>query len=209
MKIKDIHQKLAHKIIEPLPGDALHQKFAPFGRSLKYDPESGLSLPKKGAVMLLISPDESGNPSILFTLRKANLKNHGGQISFPGGRFNEDEVDAVDVAIRECFEETGINIAKNQIMGNLTPLYIMPSNFDVQPVVALIDHKPEHKIQVEEVEEVFFITLFDLINAELNTVNIELKEGLTLQSPAFIHQERVIWGATAMILNEMLALLKS
>lgn len=208
MKLKDVYQILSHKIQVPLPGEALHKNLAPFGRPLKYEPESGLPSPKKGAVMLLILPDENDYPRVLFTLRKAYLKNHGGQISFPGGRFNHDESDAVDVAIRECFEETGINVNPKHVLGKLTPLYIKPSNFDVQPVLAVIDHQPKIVIQIDEVEEIFFVSLFDLMNTDLKTTQIKFSNDLSLQAPAFIHEGKVIWGATAMILNEMLALFK-
>jgi hypothetical protein len=78
----------------------------------------------------------------------------------------------------------------------------------VEPVVALISHKPNLIIQEEEVEEVFFVSLFDLMNTKLKTTEIQFKQGLAIQSPAFIYKEKAIWGATAMILNEMLELLK-
>jgi hypothetical protein len=133
---------------------------------------------------------------------------HGGQISFPGGKKEPEDDSVIKTALRETWEETGVDPSKIAIIGTLTPLLIPVSNMLVTPVVGWIDEKPSFDYRSEEVSY--------LINAELklflDTSIVKSKplkiRGKMVTIKYFDYQGNTIWGATAMILEELLVLIK-
>lgn len=163
---------------------------------------------KRSAVMLLLRANKENELEIMFTLRSEKLRNHSGQISFPGGRIEDGET-ALLAAFRETNEETGIGTDKIEYLCQLSELYVPPSNSIIYPFVGLIDADIEMNISFDEVEKVFFknIAFFcDESNLKFEQKNME---GNIIDVPYWEVGERVnLWGATAMMLNEFVGIYK-
>lgn len=199
--IQDVEEAL--KI--DLPGDKIHQKMLPKGRSLRI-PHNQFGKVKESAVLVFLFPK---NDELCFCLtrRTQNMKHHPGQISFPGGQSEEYESTAYETALREFEEEAGVDKMEVKIIGKLSELYISVSNFLIHPVIGYIDHEPEFNIDQAEVEELIVIPLKSfLYDNNLASVKIETFSGM-LDVPCYKINNWVIWGATAMIIVEFTELL--
>lgn len=142
-------------------------------------------------------------------LRPNHSRAHPGQISFPGGKQEEEDEDLIATAIRETEEEIGINVPKENILGNLTEIFIAPSNSLVTPIVAFLKSPPEYTPDEEEVAEVLDVKLKDLQNPEnIRFRKVVLTNGDFFNMPAFQADKNFIWGGTARMISEMLKLLK-
>jgi 8-oxo-dGTP pyrophosphatase MutT (NUDIX family) len=175
---------------DPRPGDKTYQ-------------EAGDTCLRAG-VLVLIYPRE-GHFYLVLTRRTSQLAHHQAQISFPGGQMDEHE-SAVETALREAEEELNIAPAEVRVLGELTPLYIPPSNYCIYPVVAVAEKRPEFLPSPHEVAAVIEIPLdhlLDLRNIKRETWPIR---GLDVTVPFYSFQEHRIWGATAMVLAELLDL---
>ena len=190
----------------PLPGVKAQFRMAPPTRP--EFPPLDLSKVKYGAVLALLFPD-NGQTRITFILRQDYNGVHSGQISFPGGGFEEGDETFEKTAIRETFEEIGIPENDIKLLGALSQLYIPPSNFLVQPYAGFIQNKTVYNPDIKEVKEVFDLSVEDLLQEssfQIKPIQTMAKE---IQVPCFIAQNRMIWGATAMILNELLEIINS
>ena len=194
---------LRHRLTQPLPGIDAHRELIPDIP----DKESRLHPPPEGArqsavlVPLITRPHTF--PDVLFTLRSENLRSHRGQISFPGGRVDEGE-EPIQAALRELFEETGVPIKAVQVLGTLTPIYIPPSNSSVIPVVGIIERPNDYTISEAEVREIFDVPLLTFMNPESMLIEPRAMYGTTVDVPHWrVHPDVMLWGATAMILNEL------
>jgi 8-oxo-dGTP pyrophosphatase MutT (NUDIX family) len=145
----------------------------------------------------------------LIERASANVNDrHRGQISFPGGRRDDTDTDLSATALREAEEEIGAPANKVKLLGPLTPLYIPVSNFHVHPFVGILEDTPPRAFvpQAGEVKTVLEPAYDAFINpANRYPTNIQIGEFLSLQQvPCFNIEGRVVWGATAMILSELL-----
>jgi len=158
---------------------------------------------KKSSVLILLYPGrEYPQPTFVVILRPTYEGIHSGQISLPGGRFELTDEDIKQTALRETYEEIGIDPAEVTIIGQLTQLYIPPSNYLVQPFVGFTSGSPAFNPQPEEVEQIIEIPLTTLLD-ENNLVQKEISVGdIQFSTPSFVINGTTIWGATAMILNE-------
>jgi len=160
----------------------------------------------RAAVLVLIYPGEGG-PHLVLTQRTTQVVHHQAQISFPGGQMDEHE-SAVETALREAEEELGIKPEEVQVLGELTPLYIPPSNYCIYPVVAVANRRPDFRPSPHEVAEVIEAPLAHL----LDTNNVRREKwhlrGEDVTVPFYFLKGHKIWGATAMVLAELLHLLK-
>jgi 8-oxo-dGTP pyrophosphatase MutT (NUDIX family) len=187
----------------PLPGqDAQYIMAGDNIRHKKID-LSALSNYKKSAVCLLFYEHDN---DVYFALmrRPTTHQYHAGQIALPGGSCDGDET-YEQTALRELYEETGVAITEENIMGRLTPLYIPVSNFYIQPVVACINSKPLFKPSLEEVEELIECKLSYILDESIiseTMVNLTTS-GLKIKAPYFNVEGNVLWGATAMLLSEV------
>jgi 8-oxo-dGTP pyrophosphatase MutT (NUDIX family) len=199
-----IQNSLKKSIAQGLPNELAHGLFSPPGR-LKYEEALKLeNTPKKAAVLIPIYIGESNELSILLTLRKTYQGVHSGQISFPGGKFEQHETSSIAVALREAEEEVGIDPKNVSILGELSPLYIPPSHIVVFPVLAVLNEVQEWIIHEREVEKIIEIKLKDLLDEGSKTFT-DIKIGdSTRKVPCFNVNGSIIWGATAMILSELL-----
>ena len=132
---------------------------------------------------------------------------HQAQISFPGGRQEQGE-SFEQTALREAHEELGIPLGSIIILGELTPLYVPPSNYCVYPVVAVAKERPDFQPSELEVAEVIEVPLDHLLDPENIQKEMWRYKGADLEVPFYFFKGDKIWGATAMILAELLELLK-
>ncbi len=203
----DLIDFLNERLQKPLPGLEAHRVFIPdipdAARRLLPPPAGA----RQSAVVVPIVLRENREPHIVFTVRSENLRSHKGQISFPGGRLDEGE-DAVSAALRELHEEIGVDPRDVIILGGLSPLYIPPSNSAVTPIVAVLRTSGPWIISENEVTEVFEVP-FSIFLAP-NSIRSEMRMlyGVNVDVPQWdIHPTIPLWGATAMILNELLWLI--
>jgi 8-oxo-dGTP pyrophosphatase MutT (NUDIX family) len=157
-------------------------------------------------VLVLIYPREDGFYLVL-TRRTSQVAHHQAQISFPGGHMDEHE-SAVETALREAEEELNIAPAEVRVLGELTPLYIPPSNYCIYPVVAATERRPDFRPSPHEVAEVIEVPLDHVLDLR----NIKKEKwplrGIEVTVPFYYYQGHKIWGATAMVLAELLDLVK-
>lgn len=134
---------------------------------------------------------------------------HSGQVSFPGGRYEENDGELVNVALREAHEEVGVSPLEVEVLGRLTELYIPVSNFVVHPFVGVLLGPSEFVPQPGEVEAILTppLTVFSQPENRKMT-NLTVSQGVILKDvPYFEVEGRTVWGATAMIMSEFLELM--
>jgi 8-oxo-dGTP pyrophosphatase MutT (NUDIX family) len=139
-----------------------------------------------------------------FTLRHAYKGVHSNQISFPGGKKDDGDESHLYTAIRETKEEIGIDVSPQQIIGNLSELYIPPSHFLVQPFVAWLEETPSFSPEAREVKEILIEPLSAFFkNDILHETEVFIPAyNRSLKVPAFSVQGNTLWGATAMMMQE-------
>lgn len=155
--------------------------------------------------MFLLFPTSEG-VSTLFTVRRRDLSDHAGQISFPGGKREENET-FLETAVRECEEEVGIPPEAVTVLGALTPLYIPPTRFMVHPFVGAVSDLPPLSLQEREVESVLQVPMRVLADPTTRRVEKWDFRGAKSDIPLFHVDGHEIWGATAMITAELLEIL--
>ena len=162
----------------------------------------------KASILILFYPYEI-NTRIVFMKRSEYDGVHSGQISFPGGRKEPSDRDDVHTALRESHEEIGVPEENVKVLGKLTKLYIPPSNFLVTPVVGCTENRPDFIPDPDEVAEIIEVDVDTLLSEKImKNTRIQVGAGFQITAPAFCPDDYVIWGATAMILNELLVLIR-
>ncbi len=163
---------------------------------------------RTSAVMLLLFP--SGNfISSLLIERPSYEGVHSGQLALPGGRSEETDDDLIHTAIRETFEEVGVKVLREQIIGPLTPIYIPPSRFLVHPFVAFLNERPEFIPDEREVESLLEVNLSLFMDEEVKQRRrITVGENMFLEAPCYVIGDKILWGATAMMFSEMESILR-
>ncbi len=205
-------EKLEREFQNELPGFAAQKPMAPLGSESYLNYVDSKVPPKKGAVLILLYPDETTFlPKVVLILRPENEKgNHAGQIAFPGGGVESDDRDFSETALREAEEEIGIKKTSVSILGQLSTLYIPVSNYLVHPYVGFVGNPPQYNIQPSEVQEIIECSLFDLFkDSNKGTVNKFVKiQNKNMNVPCYNICGRTIWGATAMMIMELEAMIK-
>jgi 8-oxo-dGTP pyrophosphatase MutT (NUDIX family) len=163
--------------------------------------------PREGAVLLLLYPC-GAHTCVLLTRRRDDLQAHAGQISFPGGRRERMETPA-QAALREAHEEVGVEPARVQLIGELTPLYIPPSDFEVHPFVGWHEPPVAFTPQPSEVAELLEVPVQLLLDSRTRQEEVWHQRGIELQVPFFSIGPHKVWGATAMILSEFVERLRA
>lgn len=163
-------------------------------------PENKGTPPKEAGVLALLYPDQ-GTLQIVLTRRADTLRGHRGQISFPGGRRDPEDLSFKDTALRETCEELGIceNI---ETLGSLSTYYIPPSHFNVYPYVGYIDHQPDFSPNSDEVAEVFAFGLHQLLDQSYKFTEKRSFNGYRFNVPYYLVNQHKVWGATAAMLSE-------
>lgn len=187
----------------PLPGRPAQLLMAPKPR--RFEPEPGV-LPRPAAVLLSLFA-QSGQIHIILIKRKLELHHHAGEISFPGGITEQQDADAIQTALREAHEEIGLAPETVEVLGLLTPLYIQPSQNMVQPVVGWLKHPPRLTPNPAEVALILQPPLMLFLQADTLQWQTQRRNGQTITIPGYQVGSEYVWGATAMILSELLSLL--
>ncbi|MES3628589.1 MAG: CoA pyrophosphatase [Longimonas sp.] len=199
---------LRKRLSKPLPGFEAQRTMAP-----RYDvgqrgiPTDEVDCTDAG-VLALLYPDDQGTPTVLLTIRRSNLAHHPGQISFPGGRCEPGETEC-ETALREAQEEVGLPPEEVSILGALTPLYIPPSGFCAHPFVGMLPYTPQTTPQEDEVEALLPAHIPHLLHPGTRTVETWTLHGTQIDVPFYDVEGHTVWGATAMMLAELLDVVRS
>ncbi len=198
-KFKEFISFLKYALNQPLPGRTAQSLMMPvihesdlqyFNNELKLRP---------AAVMIILFPEDNKIKTV-FIKRMPDPGPHSGQIAFPGGRKEITDIDLTDTAIREVREEIGVNISPEKIIGKLTPIEIPVSGFSVLPVISVLDNKPDFVLCEKEVGDIYVIDIIELFNnKDFRTVPAR---GIQIETPCYLFNGTIIWGATAMVLSE-------
>lgn len=191
----------------PLPGAEAQQAMAPRYEAGHRRPPTEDTDCTDAGVLALLYPDADGVPTVLLTVRRSDLPHHPGQISFPGGRCEGTETPG-DTALREAHEEVGIAPDGCTVLGPLTPLYIPPSGFCAHPFVAVCPKEPCVTVQETEVQALLPASLPTLLNPATRTVETWTLHGRPIDVPYYAISGHTVWGATAMMLAELLAVVR-
>ncbi len=201
MILNNFTQHLANRLQQPLPGLDAHLKMASLNRVQWHNTLYDTSFFRESAVLILLYPKENEIFTALIQ-RPVYIGVHSGQISFPGGKTEKIDKNCIDTAIRECFEEIGVLVEENDILGTLSELFVPPSKFKVTPVIAQLNDSPKFNLSEMEVERVIELKISDLFDDQrIQKVQMSVNEANFIV-PAFVFGELVIWGATAMIISE-------
>lgn len=186
--------------VEDNSGRDLYRMFAP---QFAYGRHRG-PLPKyahSAAVLIALIPSADGGWEIPLTLRPSEMLDHAGQVSLPGGRAESHETPWV-TACREFNEELGCCTDRLLPVGKLKPLYVYASRHHVRPVIASIAERPVFQPNPEEVAELLFLKLEDLLLRDAMSIGTMQRGKSEFEAPGFRVGEYFVWGATAMILGE-------
>lgn len=208
MKFEDFLSHAESLKTIPLGGLEAQFKLAPKMR-LKYDAKKiAASNPKKAAVLALFYPNEDNETTLLLTQRASYKGTHSAQISFPGGKIEEQDLSLYDTALREAFEEVGIHPKGVIKIREITDVYIPPSNFLATPFIAYTEKKPKFQLN-EEVASIIEVKVTELLDdANIDSVLMNTSYMKEIPVPCFRLNEHIVWGATGMMLSEIKEMLK-
>ncbi|HTH56805.1 MAG TPA: CoA pyrophosphatase [Cyclobacteriaceae bacterium] len=207
MNLVELTDLLTDRLKFPLPGSVAHEplRATPLGELRpKFDHKIP---PKPGSVLILFFED---NGLIKFPLTKRPDYNgtHGGQVSLPGGKAEAHE-DFIQTALREAEEEIGVSRKDVKVIGRLSDFFVIPSNFMITPVVGFVDFRPRYIAQETEVVKIIEGNLSDLLRDDaIQTKEILAAKTYRLMAPHFLIENEIVWGATAMMLNELRLVVK-
>ncbi len=156
---------------------------------------------KFAAVMITIH-FTNRNPNVILIKRTRLVKNHSGEISFPGGNFMKVDIDMLETAIRETSEEVGIKIKREQVIGNLNAERTLSSRYIIYPYVTLLDRIPVIIDTNYEVEKIIDAPLIPLLKSRESDIKHQQEYSIP-QLPKFTYKNETIWGATARILDQL------
>ncbi|HEY8934336.1 MAG TPA: CoA pyrophosphatase [Cyclobacteriaceae bacterium] len=192
---------LKERLKYPLPGALAHEP-------MRATPVDGSKLdfkhklpPRPGSVLILLY-EENGVLKFPLIKRPVYSGAHSGQISLPGGKAEEGE-DSILTALREGEEEIGINKAHVEVLGSLSEFFVIPSNFIVTPVIGIVRYTPVFVPDSFEVERILNADVSDLLrDSSIMQKEILAAGKYAMMAPHFVIENEIVWGATAMMLNE-------
>ena len=197
-------------LAEPLPDwREVYESFSPVdletGERRGRVPPPGTDS-RRAAVLVPVLAEPDGL-RVVYTLRKADLQDHAGQISFPGGSMDPVDASLLETALREAEEEIDLSRHLVEVVGELEEMYIPPSNFRVSPFVGLLPPAAEMVLAPDEVEEIFTVSLKELLAPETFRRVPWRRDGRDYEVPVFAvgDPRREIWGATAAMTAGLLA----
>ncbi len=199
-------RQLRVDLSNPLPGRAAQCRMAPSprrGDDVYSDiPPANV---RNSGVLVLLYPQRN-QLYIPLILRPTYDGVHSGQVGFPGGGYEVGDNDLNATALREAYEEVGIQPAQVTVLGQLSPLYVFASNNLVHPTVGWAAQRPDFQLDGREVDKLIEAPLLDLLNPTHQRREEWQLWGRVAQVPFFHIQDQTIWGATAMMLSELLTL---
>jgi 8-oxo-dGTP pyrophosphatase MutT (NUDIX family) len=171
-------------------------------------PEEALAVESRGgtdaAVLLALYgwPDE---PGLIFTERRADLRRHAGEISFPGGRRDEGDADLIATALREAEEEIALDPAAVELAGAMAPVSTFVTGYRVHPFVGLVPDPDALGLEPNPTEVETVLTFSLRLLRENYGMRRLVRRGIPIHTPTYQVEGHFIWGATARILGDLLA----
>jgi 8-oxo-dGTP pyrophosphatase MutT (NUDIX family) len=170
-------------------------------------PEEAIAIGARGrtdAAVLVALYGWPEEPGLIFTERRSDLRRHAGEISFPGGRQDEDDADLIATALREAQEEIALDPSLVKLSGALPPTATFATGYRIHPFVGAIPNPTELTLQPspDEVETVLTFSLEKLSDAY--AMRRLVRRGIPIHTPTYEVEGHLIWGATARILGELL-----
>lgn len=197
-------------LLQNLPGEEAQLQMTPLSRIHFDEAKTNRAEYRESGVSVIIFENGKQEREIVLIQRPEYEGKHGGQVSFPGGKKEENDFSLLHTAVRECGEEIGVFLNEKQYLGALTPVYIPVSLFYVEPHVFFLNEKPVFEPDSYEVSEVFSIRVNDLLDEQyIKRTPIRISNQVTLKDvPYFDLENKMIWGATAVILSEIKSILQ-
>ena len=205
--LSELSRQLRQRLALPLPGIEAQYQMAHAERRVNLSRYRIPENVRKGSVLLLLY-EKNGEIMFPLIVRQEYEGVHSGQVALPGGKYEEEDGTLEYTAIRESHEEIGIIKRDISLIGQLTELYIPPSNFLVQPFIGTLNYEPTFLPDTKEVARVVEISLENLMDEHrVSEKVIKLSNGMEILTPYFSLRGNVVWGATAMMLAEMKSVL--
>ncbi|WP_347372730.1 CoA pyrophosphatase [Aequorivita sp. Q41] len=210
MNFHDFEKRIVKVTKMELPGESIQHKMAPIERLQELKNKAReKNTAKQAGVMVLFYPSEASKTQLILILRKTYKGVHSAQVGFPGGKLEDDDDSIQDAALRETEEEVGVARETISVLKKLTEIYIPPSNFFVHPFLGITTTNPQFIPQEAEVEALIEVDLDDFMDAaNITTQTLTTSYATNIEVPAFNLNGHIVWGATAMMLNEVRELLK-
>lgn len=209
MELAQVITKLAAQFQSPLfqlPGISSQKTMAPNGR-MEYAQQYAGEY-QESAVMILLYPDKNNEAHTVFFERKTSNSVHSGQISLPGGRYEESDKNLMQTAIRETKEEIGVEVEAAKIIGRMTVLEVPVSGFKITPVIAYTEKVPTFIAEQAEVERIIPISIDDLLASNIQHASFPTIHNMKVKAPYYAIGNDQLWGATSMIIAEFKELMK-
>lgn len=208
MDFDDFKMLLSKISTKPLGGLDAQFKLAPTIRQPYSKEYIEAKNPKKAAVLALFYPTNFNKTNFLLTKRASYNGTHSAQISFPGGKFDTHDLTLKNAALRETYEEVGIEQNDIVIFKEMTNVFIPPSNFLVSPYLGYLNNFPTF-IKNHEVEELIEVSITDFLDdSAISFTTLSTSYAKEIVVPCFKLNNYIVWGATAMMLSEIRDLFK-
>ena len=202
MDFSALCNKLSEIDSNNLPGEKSQFKMVPSIRpNLNWD-DIHNSNPTKASVLILIYPDSDNGSKFILIQRSSYKGVHSAQISLPGGKHEIGE-SLEDTALRETFEEIGVDSSNINLILPLSKVWVSPSKFLISPFIGVSSKKPTFVKDDFEVAEIIEVKMSEFLNDNcISTSTVNSSYVKDLKVPSFMLNKKVVWGATAMILSE-------
>ena len=166
--------------------------------STKLDPTPNFTTKNKLASVLIVIYDDE--PKILMTVKPMTMSFHGGEVSFPGGKMNENDPNLLFTALRETKEEINLDIKSEQVIGQLSPVTTLNSGFRITPFLSVLDELPSlsPNSEVESILKIPLGSFLETLNNDTNPEHQSIQEMYTFQ-----FQDKMVWGASARMLKQI------
>jgi 8-oxo-dGTP pyrophosphatase MutT (NUDIX family) len=201
----DLFHTLITHVNHQLPGEEAHLNMSPLGRKKSSEAKKEASKMIPSGVALILHFNSDNQLNLTFIQRQVYDGKHSGQIGFPGGKFESTDLDLKNTAIRETQEEIGLNLEEVHYIGKLTDVFIPVTTFHIEPHLFLYTETPEFIKDEREVAEIFNVPLSHLLEESNIRISDQiLQNGIKVKNiPYFAFQDKQIWGATALMINEL------
>ena len=193
--------RLRARLALPLPGVAAQKQMAPTPERKGWSPDLRPAEARRAAALVLLYDSPEGL-TFPLTVRHADLPDHGGQVSLPGGKIDAGET-AADAALREAHEELGVDTSGIRLVGSLSSFWLVVSRFVIEPFVGVVDVRPTFAPSAGEVTEVIEVPVAEWRDPARLGWDQRARDGIVIRYPYVLVRGQRVWGATAMILAEL------